>query len=215
VTAATVRSQSNRPQGRPAPPHPSTRTASTNSFGEQREGVADADRAGDAAVIPLGRLVNVHATRGELRMLPFNPHSTTLSAGAAVVLRRGDDRQRRHINAIRPHKRFLLLTLEGCASMAAAEALVGYEVCVAEDDLPPAGPGEIYHYQLLGMTVVTTTGAELGVVGEVFATAGHDVCVVRSPGAEHLIPLTTNIVKEVDRERLRLVIDPLPGLLDG
>jgi 16S rRNA processing protein RimM len=215
VTAATVRSQTKRPPGRLASPHPSERAASTNARGQQREGIGNADSAGDAALIPLGQLVNVHATRGELRMLPFNPHSTTLSAGATVVLRRRDDRQRWHIKAIRPHKRFLLLTLEGCASMAAAEALVGYEVCVAEDDLPPAGPGEIYHYQLLGMTVVTTTGAELGVVGEVFATAGHDVCVVRSPDAEHLIPLTANIVKEVDRERLRLVIDPLPGLLDG
>jgi 16S rRNA processing protein RimM len=215
VTAATVRSQNNRPQGRPAPLHESPRAASTNQLGVQREGVTNGDRTAGAALVPLGRLVNVHATHGELRMLPFNPHSTTLSAGATVVLRRGHDRQYRHINAIRPHKRFLLLTLEGCTSMTAAEALVGYEVCVAEADLPPTGPDEIYHYQLLHMTVVTTTGAEVGVVAEVFATAGHDVCVVRSPGVEHLIPLTANIVKEVDRERLRLVIDPLPGLLDG
>ncbi len=165
-------------------------------------------------MVALGRLVNVHATRGELRMLPFNPDSTALSPGSSVVLRRGAERQRRHISAVRPHKHFLLLTLEGCASMTAAETLVGYEVCVAEGDLPPAGPGEIYHYQLLGMAVVTTSGADIGVVAEVLATPGNDVCVVRGAGAEHLIPLTANVVKEVDRERLRLIIDPLPGLLD-
>ncbi len=211
MTAAAVRSQTNRPQRRPAPPHASLSAA----LGMQPETVANRHTPAAAALIPLGQLVNIHATRGELRMLPFNPHSTTLRDGAAVVLRRGDDRQQRHIRAVRPHKRFLLLTLDGCTSMAAAEALVGYEVCVAEADLPPAGPDEIYHYQLLGMTVVTTIGAQVGVVREVFATAGHDVCVVRSPGAEHLIPLTANVVKEVDRERGRLVIDPLPGLLDG
>ncbi len=147
-------------------------------------------------------------------MLPFNPHSTTLSAGTGIVLRRGAEQRGWHISAIRPHKHFLLLTLEGCDSMTAAETLVGYEVCVAEADLPPAGPGEVYHYQLLGMAVVTTAGADIGVVAEVLATPGNDVCVVRGAGAEHLIPLTANVVKEVDRERLRLVIDPLPGLLD-
>jgi 16S rRNA processing protein RimM len=167
-----------------------------------------------AALISLGRLVNPHATHGELRMLPFNPDSTTLGTGSTVVLRRGAEHQRRRVTAIRRHKRFLLLTLEGCTSMSAAEALVGYEVCVPETALPPSGPDEIYHYQLVGMAVVTTSGAEVGVVAEVLATAGNDVCVVRNGNTEHLIPLVANVVKEVSRDRRCLVIDPLPGLLD-
>jgi 16S rRNA processing protein RimM len=98
--------------------------------------------------------------------------------------------------------------------MSAAEALIGCEVCVREHELPPAGPGEVYHYQLLGMTVVTTAGMEIGVVTEVIPAGSNDVCVVQSDGREHLIPLIADVVRHVDRADKRLVIDPLPGLLD-
>jgi 16S rRNA processing protein RimM len=144
------------------------------------------------ALIALGEIVNTHATHGELRVRLFNPNSTTLTRGATVVLRRRTDQQQRRIVGLRAHKHFLLLTLEGCDSMSAAEALIGCEVCVGEDELPPAGPDEVYHYQLLGMTVVTTAGTEIGVVKEV-------------------IPV---VVRHVDHAAKRLVIDPLPGLLD-
>ena len=176
--------------------------------------VEDGDAAQDSAVVALGRIVNTHATRGELRMLPYNPDSTALNVGSVVVLQRGENRQHRRVEALRRHKHFLLLTLEGCASMTAAEALVGYDVCVPQTELPPPGPQAVYHFELLGMTVESTGGEEIGVVEDVFGTPGNDVCVVRSASREHLIPLVAPIVKDVDRERRRLVIDPLPGLLD-
>lgn len=165
-------------------------------------------------LIALGEVVSTHATHGELRVHLFNPGSTTLSDGLTVVLRRGAEQQQRRVVALRPHKHFILLSLEGCESMTAAQELVGYEVCVREQDLPPTGPDEVYHYQLLGMTVVTTAGSEVGVVADVISTPSNDVCVVRADAHEHLIPLIADVVRQVDRARHRLVIDPLPGLLD-
>lgn len=99
--------------------------------------------------------------------------------------------------------------------MTAAEALIGYEVCVCEEALPPAAHGEIYHYQLIGMTVVTTGGEPIGIIEEMMTTASTDICVVRAGGREHLIPMIADVVKAVDREGRRIVIDPLPGLLDS
>lgn len=174
------------------------------------------DRGGATAcdtLIPLGRLVNVHATHGELRLLPFNPDSATLKPGVTVILRRAIAQQQRQICAVRPHKRFLLVTFDGCDSMNAAEELVGYEVCVREAELPPAGPHEVYHYQLIGMTVLTTAGVEIGVIAEVLPLPQHDVCVVRTDAGEHLIPMIAEVVKKIDHDGHRLVIEPLPGLL--
>jgi 16S rRNA processing protein RimM len=166
------------------------------------------------ALIALGQIVNTHATHGELRVRLFNPDSTTLAPGATVVLRRAAEQQKRRIVAMRPHKRLLLMTFEDCDSLTAAESLVGFDVCVREDELPPAGPQEIYHYHLVGMTVITTTGAEIGVITDVIPLGSSDVCVVRGAAGEHLIPLIGDVVRSVDREAKQLVIDPLPGLLD-
>jgi 16S rRNA processing protein RimM len=165
-------------------------------------------------LVSLGKLVNVHATRGELRMLPYNPDSDTLHAGSRIVLRRGDTQQLHQIIGLRRHRRFLLLTLEGCESMGAAEALVGCEVCVDESDLPPTGPDQIYHHQLIGMQVVTTGGMPVGVIESVLDTPSHSVCVVRSGDVEHLVPFVADVVKAVDREQRQLLIEPLPGMLE-
>ena len=167
------------------------------------------------ALIALGEIVNTHATHGELRVRLFNPDSTVLTRGSTVVLRRDGEQQQRRIVTLRPHKHFLLLTFEGCDSMNAAQTLIGCEVCVREDELPPAGPDEVYHYQLLGMTVVTTGGTEIGVVTEVIPIGSSDVCVVRAGTQEHLIPLIADVVRHVDHADKRLIIDPLPGLLDS
>jgi 16S rRNA processing protein RimM len=146
--------------------------------------------------------------------LPYNPKSSTLHAGSAVILRRDGDLQERRVAAVRPHKRLLLLTLDDCSTMSAAEELVGCEVCVYENDLPTLSGDEIYHYQLIGMKVVTVDGDTLGEVFEVMALPSNDICVVRGGGKEHLIPLSANVVREVDRQQRRIVIAPLAGLLD-
>jgi len=167
------------------------------------------------SLIALGRLVNVHATRGELRLLLYNPDSHTLARGTQVTLRRGNEEIRSEIVALRPHKRFLLVTLRGCDSMSAAEHLVGMELLVPDSQLPPLKENEVYHYQLVGMRVEDEVGADIGVVEKVMPLPGADVCVVRSPtGKEHLIPMVGHFVKKLDREGRRLVIRPVPGLLD-
>ena len=65
-----------------------------------------------------------------------------------------------------------------------------------------------------GYRVETTDGRALGDVAETFSTGINDVWVVRDQGREHLIPAIADVVKLIDREGRRIVIDPLPGLLD-
>ena len=166
-------------------------------------------------LVPLGQIVNTHALRGELRVRLYNPSSTSLTAGMRVTLRRAAARQDYRVAGLRPHRQMILLSLEGCDSIDTAENLVGCELCVRAADLPPAGADEIYHFQLVGLAVETTSGESLGRVAEVMATGSADVCVVRGTGREYLIPLTTEVLKLLDREGGRMVIEPIPGLLDA
>ncbi len=163
----------------------------------------------------LGTLVNTHGVRGELRLRPHNPDTAAVSPGAPLFLRRDGKTREVCVLGVRPHKNYLLLTIEGVDSMTAAEALVGGELLIAADLLPALEEGEVYHYQLVGCRVVTTAGEEIGEVTEIFTTAANDVCVVRrSQGQEVMIPLIAEVVREIDTAAGRLVIEPLPGLLD-
>lgn len=169
---------------------------------------------GDPDLIAVGRVVNTHGLRGEMRVQLFNPDSRSIHTGVDLTLRRNGRESRHRVASTRPHKRMLLVTLVGCESIDSAEELIGADVCIPKADLPPTGPDEIYHFDLLGMQVVTTTGDDLGTVAEIMAVGSNDVCVVRRGNREHLIPMIADVVKEIDREQRRLVIEPLPGLLD-
>jgi 16S rRNA processing protein RimM len=164
--------------------------------------------------VVLGKIVNTHGIRGELRLLPFNPDTEAIQPGSELELRRGSTTRRAAVRATRRHKNFILVTLEGVDTMNAAEELLGSEVEIDADLLPPPEEGEAYHFQLIGLDVVTTGGESVGVVQEVFTTAANDVCVVRRERGEVLIPYVPDIVREVDLEAGRLVIEPIPGLLD-
>jgi len=171
-------------------------------------------RAAAAPSCALGKIVNTHGIRGEVRLLPYNPESDTLRPDQMVTLRWPDRSLSARIGAVRSHKRFRLLTFEGYASATAAEDLVGAEVWVDAADLPPLRPGEVYHHDLIGLRVETVEGRSLGVVESIITTGSNDVCVVHGDDGEHLIPLIADVVRDIDLASGRLVIDPIPGLLD-
>ena len=165
-------------------------------------------------MVALGTIVNTHGIRGELKLRPYNPDTEAIAAGVTLHLRRGEQKREIEVRSARRHKNCVLVVLDGVDTMNAAEALVGYEVEVPASALPEPEEGEAYHFQLIGLTAVTTSGEEIGVVEEIFSTAASDICVVRRAGREFLIPYVEEIVRAVDVEGRRLVIEPIPGLLE-
>jgi 16S rRNA processing protein RimM len=166
-------------------------------------------------LIELGRIVNLHGVRGEVRVLPHNPDSDLLERVRSVLLSGSDTTREEHaVLGARAHKRFVLLRLRGIDSASEAERLIGRAVCIPAADLPAAGPGEHYHHDLIGCAVRTDAGEDIGVVEEMMTTGSNDVCVVRGRGREHLIPLVADVVAEIDIGARVIVIHPIPGLLD-
>jgi len=170
--------------------------------------------AAGTSMVALGTIVNTHGIRGEMRLLPHNPSTTALHSGAEVILTRGAERREAEVVVVRRHKRFLLLTLRGVSSVEDAEALVGFDLQVSVDALPALSRGEIYHFQLIGLTVMTEAGEYIGTVRDMMTTSANDICIVSNGDREVLIPFIAEVVRDIDTAGGRLVIEPLPGLLD-
>jgi 16S rRNA processing protein RimM len=166
-------------------------------------------------VVAVGEIVAAHALRGAVRVRAYHPPAPSLAAGARIVLARGDDRHERRVLSAAPFRGSLVLVqLDGVTDRTAAEALVGNRILVPVRDLPPPAADEFYYHEVEGFDVETVTGEHLGRVAETFPTGANDVLVVHGPGGEHLIPVIADVVRTIDREGRRIVIVPLPGLLD-
>jgi 16S rRNA processing protein RimM len=118
------------------------------------------------------------------------------------------------LEGARPRAPFLLIKLAGIDSIDHAKPLREKIVAVEEPVLPPLKDGEFYYYQVVGLTVRTTRGTEVGEIAQVFFSGGHDVWVVRHGKKEYLIPVTEEIVRSIDLPRKEAIIEPLAGLLE-
>jgi 16S rRNA processing protein RimM len=108
----------------------------------------------------------------------------------------------------------LKLTVAGIDRVEAAEALKGAAVSVDRECLPELGANEFYYFDMIGCEVVTTAGAPLGRIEEVFDNGAHDVIVVRDESEERMLPVIDSIVLELDLERRRVVVKPIPEMTD-
>lgn len=165
--------------------------------------------------VPLGEIVTTHGLGGWLKLNPFNRQTATLAAGVEVLLRKnGAEPAARVIEASRPHRHQWLLKLKDVDGIDAAAAWVGSTLLVAETALVSLGPGEYYHYQVVGFEVFSVAGERVGVISATLSTPGGELYVVRGTGREHLIPAVKELIDKVDFTAGRVIIDPPDGLLD-
>jgi 16S rRNA processing protein RimM len=175
-------------------------------------------------LIALGAIVGTHGIRGLLRFHPYCPASNPLPIGQPVYLSArpalgGDidpsDARPILLEAARPHGNVVLLSVAGIDSIEAATPLVGHALAMPEDDLPTPAPGEFYVYRLAGLDVVTKAGERLGTIDRSFSTGASEVLVVHDGTREYLIPMIADVVQTIDLTGGRVIIDPIPGLLDA
>jgi 16S rRNA processing protein RimM len=79
--------------------------------------------------------------------------------------------------------------------------------------VPALAPDTYFHWQILGLTVVTEDGQVLGQVAEILETGANDVYLVRGE-REILLPATSEVVRQIDPVAGRMVVHLLPGLAD-
>ena len=108
----------------------------------------------------------------------------------------------------------ILLKFAGIDTPEDAAFLRNRLIEIPVSEAVPLPPDTYYYFQILGLKVVTTAGEVLGEVVDIIVTGANDVYVVRSAGGrEILLPAIEDVVKEVDLESNRLVVELLPGLL--
>jgi 16S rRNA processing protein RimM len=152
--------------------------------------------------------------KGQVKLHTVTTRPEHLSRIKTVYL--GDERVATRMRRAAEHKHALMIvTLAGIEDRTTAETLRGTEVYIRQQDAAPLDEDEYFFHDLPGLRVETTAGEVVGTVSEVLETGANDVLVVRREnGQEALIPMTREVIKELDVAAQRVVIEPIQGLLD-
>jgi len=122
-------------------------------------------------------------------------------------LKRDGDWQARPVAEGKRHGKGVIARLETCTDRDQAQELMGCEIGIRRDQLPPAAPGEYYWSDLEGLAVETLAGDMLGHVDHLLETGANDVLVVTGE-RERLIPFVVGqVVVSVDIEAGRIQVD--------
>ncbi len=158
--------------------------------------------------IAIASVRSPHGVRGELTVDPLTDFPERFEPGAIVWVAGA----RYTVRHARPHRKSLLLELEGINSLGQAEALRGRLLEVPERELAQLAEDQYFRFQLVGMDVVYRDGEALGRITEVLETGANDVYIVQSQESELLLPAIDTVIKEVDVAGQRMVVELMEGL---
>lgn len=165
----------------------------------------------------VGEIVNTHGIRGEVRVQSWTDFPEKRYAKGNKLGLFMPNRQEPimlTIDSHRKHKNFDLLVFENHSNINDVEKYRKGVLKVSEDQLETLEENVFYIHEIIGCTVVDLEGTMIGEVTDVLSTGANDVWEVRpNEGKMHYIPYIEDVVKEVDIENKKIVIDPLEGLL--
>lgn len=164
----------------------------------------------DEPTIVVGVVTKAHGVRGEVAVENRSDNPARWVPGAVVSTEAGRELT---VGSVRPHGGRLLVTFEGVADRADAEALRGKALLIPASALPVLGPDEWWPHDLEGCRITTRSGRDLGVLREVLFNPANDLWVaVDEAGHETLVPALKDLLVEVDVVGKEILVRDVPGL---
>ncbi|TWX68873.1 ribosome maturation factor RimM [Colwellia demingiae] len=168
--------------------------------------------------IILGKVGAVYGIKGWLKIHSFTDETEAILDYFPWSLKLGNNTQTVEITDWRKHNKILIVKVAGIDDRDEAQALVGSEILTNEAALPELSQDDFYWRDLIGMSVVTNKGYDLGVVTDMMETGANDVLVVKAnlkdgfSKKERLIPyLFEQVIESVSIENKQICVDWDPG----
>ncbi|GMV36493.1 MAG: ribosome maturation factor RimM [Fimbriimonadales bacterium] len=159
----------------------------------------------------IGQIVAPFGLRGEAKVECLTDLPERYEPGLRCwVGRNPSTAHEMRVATARWHKGRVLVKFEGVESVEDVEPLRGMELFLPDSERANLPPDHYYDDDLIGLPVWTDDGRLLGNLEHIHHNAANDVYEV----AGILIPVVKHIVTQIDLKGGRIVIHPIPGLLD-
>ena len=166
-----------------------------------------------ATSFTIGKVTGVHGLNGNLKVWSFADSVNTFCPGTSVLLKsesesesEKDQDQGKTFTILQalPHKKGIILSLEGIDTCNLAEDLIGKEILIDRDQLPEPEEDVWYWQDLLGLDVFDHQKGFIGKITDIFPTGANDVLVVTDvtdKNQETLVPMHKHFVESIDLEK--------------
>lgn len=163
----------------------------------------------------LGRILKPFAAKGALMInLEVDDPEEYLELESVFVLMNGQLIPFFIENLELKHNNRAVIQIEDVDSIDQASILVGCELYLPVSMLKPLTGNRFYYHEVRGFEVYDNEKGFIGVITEVLEYPHQAVLSINFRNKEILIPITDEIIVNVDREKKHLYTDAPEGLID-
>lgn len=167
-----------------------------------------------ADLIKIGQITSSHGVRGEVRVYPLTDFLERFATLKTALL--GPEAKPVRVKYRTVVKNMIILSIEGVTDRDEADKLRGQYLQVPKTEVHKLPEGHYYVFDLEGLNVVDPEGNPLGRLVEVNQSSpAHDIYVVETPDRKrYMVPAVQRFIKQIDVPGGKIVIQPIPGLLE-
>ena len=165
--------------------------------------------------LQVGKIVNTHGVKGEVKLLPLTDDPARFDDLEWVFVENEDVMNRYSIESVKYFKGMVIIKLSGIDDPETAAKLKGCFALVDRENAVRLPEDSFFICDIIGCSVYDENSALLGQVMDVLQTGSNDVYVVRDDSdMQILIPALKSVVKKVLPEQKRIDVIIPKGLLD-
>lgn len=162
--------------------------------------------------IKVGKIVNTHGIKGYVKCIPMTDDLERFEELEYIYTEK--DHEKRIIKDVRYQKGMVYLKLENIDDMNTAETFKDTYISILEDQLRVLPEDSYFLFDLEGMDVYSTEGVYIGKIKEIYQTGANDVYEIKNKNKSHLIPAIKDVVKSVNVQDKKMIINIIEGLLE-
>ncbi|MCH5184979.1 MAG: 16S rRNA processing protein RimM [Oscillospiraceae bacterium] len=162
-----------------------------------------------------GKIVNTHGLRGELKIIPWTDSPEVFEDIKRVYVIRKSGEECLDIKNIKYHKNNIIVKFEQINSIEQAEKYKNTIVLADREAFGELEEGVYFIADLIGCSVITDDGRDLGKISDVINTGSNDIYEVdKGGGKKLLLPVIDDVVKNIDIDKKIITVHLLDGLED-
>ena len=164
--------------------------------------------------LEIGQIVNTNGLKGLLTVNPFTDDIERFEDLKKVYILYNKELIEKTIEEVKYKKNQVLLKLKGIDSIEEAEKYRECYLKINREDAIELPKDTYFIVDLLGLEVVTTDNKLLGKINDIFQTGSNDVYIVKDElGKQILLPAISDVVKKVDLENKKMIVELIEGLI--
>lgn len=163
--------------------------------------------------LSIGQIVNTHGFKGEVKIYPLTDDMGRFEKLKEVYLEENNELVKHKVESIKFLRSTVAVKLSGIDSEEAANKLKGSYIKVDRKSAVKLPKGAYFICDLIGLEVYDENVQLLGTVKDVLQTGSNDVYVVQSKDKDILIPALKDVVRKIDLENKKIMVEMPEGLI--